>query len=80
MKDKYFEATVNKPRKHANSMFVTKHNPGGAYQSAQVCEANDNALDIGFWANGKGYLHKISRKDARLLARRINQCLDATVR
>ena len=67
-------------RKHANAMFLTRFNDGGSYQSVQVCDKDDNALYVGFWANGKGYLHKISRKDARLLARRINQCLDATVR
>lgn len=67
-------------RKNANAMFVTKLRDGGTYQSAQVCPTDDAALDIGFWANGKGYLHKISRKDARLLARRINQCLDWTAK
>jgi len=48
----------------------------------RVHPRDDEALEVfhPFDDSGGGYLLKISRQEARLLARRINQCLDATVR
>lgn len=63
-------------RPHRSSIWLTRFE--SPKQSVQVCEADDSNVDIGFWRDGIGYIHTISRFDARLLARRINQCLDAT--
>lgn len=48
----------------------------------QTVKANGNNIDVGFMAGkGKhGYMLTITRADARLLARRINQCLDGTAK
>lgn len=47
--------------------------------SLYVKTADDDRIEIMF-PDGTGYANgfSVSRKDARLLAKRINQCLDAT--
>ena len=49
------------------------------YPYYQVRTTDDDRIEIGA-ASGNGYMDYLllSRKDARLLAKRINQCLDDT--
>ncbi len=51
------------------------------FDSMYVKTADNDKIEI-LVPDGKGYADglSISRKDARLLAKRINQCLDATRR
>jgi hypothetical protein len=65
-------------RPHKNSMWLTRFDD--PKQSVQVCPTDQEKINIGLWNGGQGYSFNISRKDARLLAKRINQCLDATVK
>lgn len=66
-------------RKHANAAWYTRLGMDKPHQS--VTSAYDE-IWISFYPGngGNGYSMKVSRKDARLLAKRINQCLDATVK
>ncbi len=61
-----------------NAQWITSFDTKKPYQSVQVCPTDEEMLDIGFWNGGKGYLLAVSRESARLLAKRINQCLDGT--
>lgn len=63
-------------RKHSNSIWVTSFRD--EYQSVRVSESDQSLVTVAFLKNGKGYGIDISRRDARLLAKRINQCLDNT--
>lgn len=49
--------------------------------SVYVCTTDEDRIQIAY-PTGGGYVmaYSLSRKDARLLAKRINQCLDATVK
>lgn len=51
-------------------------------RSYQMVKAHADDLVISFFPGNKrdGFSLSVSRKDARLLAKRINQCLDATVK
>ena len=52
----------------------------GTYQQIYVKTHNENILELSFFqqsADGAAVL--VYRKDARLLAKRINQCLDETL-
>jgi len=70
-------------RKHQESVWITKFTDL-AYQEVKCF--SDRGLQISFFPikifdkrpNGVSVL--VNRKDARLLAKRINQCLDATVK
>ena len=72
-------AVANKPRKYANTEWHTRIDYDRPYQSVKIV---DDDIQIGFMPGNKmdGYAFKISRADARLLAKRINECLDATVK
>lgn len=58
----------------------TRLETDGPYQTVKT--VNEGTVAIGFMPGHgvAGYGFHISRKDARLLAKRINQCLDATVK
>jgi len=67
-------------RPHANSIWPTRRDLSGAY----VKPIGDRVtlwLPDGRTENGMrtGYTHLLSRSEARLIAKRLNQCLDATV-
>lgn len=68
-----------KKRPGGGSVWPTR--PIGTYPQMYV-RAKDELIDIAtFNAEGKdGWGFSLTRKDARLLARRINQCLDATTK
>lgn len=53
----------------------------GVYPQAYVRTANEKEIWIDFFPveGGEGGSIKIGRRDARLLARRINECLDQTL-
>jgi hypothetical protein len=53
---------------------------GYPYQSVNCAGVDYIGLGFFFEKVQQGIGIKISRKDARLLAKRINQCLDATVK
>lgn len=56
--------------------------PRGLYFDQPYIRTNDSdGISISF-PDGVGYAttHYVTREDARLLAKRINQCLDATVK
>lgn len=67
---------------------MVKHNPWsiwmlrkpGQYPNGEVNTTKDGNIMIGYiYAEGAGMnWQEISRLDARLLAKRLNQCLDAT--
>jgi hypothetical protein len=49
------------------------------YPNAYISNADRNSVNVSYWYeknNGAGFV--LSRRDARLLAKRINQFLDAT--
>lgn len=52
----------------------------GMYQCVRVSDKDDDKLQISLFPGEKkdGIGFVLTRPDARLLARRINQCLDAT--
>lgn len=54
--------------------------PMGVYPQVCLKTANEREIDFSFfWSKGEfGFGYKLSRRDARLLARRINQILDDT--
>jgi len=67
-------------RPHANSIWPTRRGPG--YQHVrpegdliELWVADGRYLD----GMPTGIVHQLSRADARLIAKRLNQCLDATV-
>jgi hypothetical protein len=64
----------------ASTVWCTRLSTGAPYQTVQT--VNKWMLKIGFMPGGgnNGVAMNISRKDARLLAKRINQCLDWTVK
>lgn len=66
-------------RKHQNAVWVTRLGNGKPYQTVT---SEYNEIWVAFYPGngGSGYSMKISRADARLLAKRINQCLDATAK
>jgi hypothetical protein len=67
-------------RPHSNSIWPTRRDLSGAY-----VKAVDGSIELwipdGFKEDGMrtGYAHLLSRHEARLIAKRLNQCLDATV-
>ncbi len=65
--------------RNGNAVWVTRLNMGVPHQ---VIRPIDNLVRISFFqGNGQnGYGFEISRGDARLLAKRINQCLDGTLK
>ena len=72
-------ASINKDRKHANAEWYTRPADDKPYQKVK---AADDLIFISFMPGYKlhGYTMTVTRADARLLAKRINQCLDATVK
>ena len=66
-------------RKHQNAVWHTRLAMDKPYQCVTSAY---NDIWVSFYPGngGNGYSMKISRADARLLAKRINQCLDATVK
>ena len=65
-------------RPYERSIWVTRLDWQKPYQQVN---ADGNFIEIGFWpGDGNGIKHRVSRKDARLLAKRINSCLDATAK
>jgi hypothetical protein len=66
-------------RKFENQIFCTRLDFERPYQ---MCAAHGEMIQISMMpgAGGSGYMHTLTRKDARLLAKRINACLDATVK
>ena len=65
-------------RPHKNSIWLTRLDWNMPYQQVNT---DGDLIEIGFWpGGGNGIKHRITRADARLLAKRINQCLDATVK
>lgn len=66
-------------RKHANSLWCTRLDFDKPYQSVGL---EGDLIRIAFFPGNKqdGVSVKMSRADARLLAKRINSCLDATVK
>jgi hypothetical protein len=71
---------MTRRRPHANSVWPTRRDLSGAY-------VNAHGELISMWLPGDsgedeipaGYVHLLTRSEARLLAKRLNQCLDATV-
>ena len=67
---------------------MPKHKPGsiwmmrspGKYPNGEVSTTLDGRLSLSYYEKRIGYITGISmsRRDARLLAKRINQCLDET--
>lgn len=54
--------------------------PLGSYPQQYVRTADDENLELSFHVEHRdGWAVKLSRRDARMLARRINQCLDETL-
>lgn len=53
----------------------------GSYPQQYVRTADEQTLELSFHTEAEfaGWAVKLSRRDARMLARRINQCLDETV-
>lgn len=77
------EAVALRDRPHSNSIFLTRFPTNGKpYQAVSVVEDNQELIVVGFYPGngGKGYGIEISRQDAKLLARRIEQCLKATAK
>lgn len=64
-------------RPHQNTIFCTRNDFNRPYQSAQI---EGEKIKVGLWLGDMkpGYTFTLSRSDARLFAKRINQCLDAT--
>jgi len=71
--------TPNKKRKYANTSWHTRLDHDRPYQMVM---ADGDVINVSFMPGNKedGYSFPISRAEARLLAKRINQCLDATVK
>ena len=66
-------------RPHSNSVWTTRIGDG-MYQVVRVSDKGEDRLQISLFPGNKkdGLAFTVPRADARLLARRINQCLDAT--
>lgn len=66
-------------RKYANAEWCTRLDFDRPYQSLGL---QGDQIRISFFPGkkGDGFSVAITRADARLLAKRINQCLDATVK
>jgi hypothetical protein len=64
-------------RKNINAIWVTRLPNGKPYQQVS---ADGEIIKVAFFpGNGEdGFGARINRADARLLAKRINQCLDGT--
>lgn len=62
------------------SVWHTRLETDRPYQTVRT--VSESEVSIGFFPGnlGAGYGMTISRKDARLLAKRINQCLDGTAK
>lgn len=68
-------------RPHAGSIWPTRRDLRGSYVA--VNRDDQDLVDVVVPVrdgSGNAFVHSISRGEARLLARRINECLDATVR
>lgn len=63
-----------------NTVWCTRLETDRPYQTVKTVD--EKTVSIGFMPGGgvAGYGFHVSRKDARLLAKRINACLDATVK
>jgi hypothetical protein len=67
---------------------MAKHKPGtlycthklGVYPNAQICTVDKSSIKIRIfpWARYNGVSFTMSRQFAKMLARRINQCLEDT--
>ncbi len=66
-------------RRHLNAVWVTRLDLHRPYQQVGI-NGDDLAISFMPGKGGTGISINVSRKDARLLAKRINQCLDATVK
>jgi hypothetical protein len=67
-------------RGHIGSIWPTRRDLTGCYVT--ITRSDENRIDVVIQANdGRGnvYAHSLDRHEARLLAKRINECLDATV-
>jgi len=69
----------DKKRKYANTSWHTRLDHDRPYQ---MVTAEGDLIRVAFMPGKKqdGYSLAFPRSDARLLAKRINQCLDATVK
>lgn len=71
---------MSRRRPHANSIWPTRRDLSGAYVKALAGQIElwvpDGGTEDGMRT---GYAHLLSRSEARLIAKRLNQCLDATV-
>ena len=68
-------------RPHHASIWSTRRDFTGCY--VRVSRVNDDLIDVYFpdgLGSHRGWCMPISRGEARLLARRLNECLDATVK
>lgn len=68
------------PNRAPSTVWLTRRL--GVYPQAQVTTAPNDMIDVMYFATAETAPQWIGlpRKDARLLAKRISQCLDATVR
>ena len=66
-------------RPHANSVWITKFTTG-PYQQVQADD--NNGIWISFLPGNRqeGFGIQLTRQQARLLAKRMNECLDATAK
>lgn len=66
-------------RPNSNVEYVSRLKP--PYVGAMVDMEDENRISLRIMnADGKGFAISVTRHDARMLAKRINQCLDATVK
>lgn len=68
---------MTRRRPHANSVWPTRRDLTGAYVTT-----NDDLIALfvpGSPGSEHGMTFRLDRQEARLLAKRLNQCLDATV-
>ena len=71
---------TSRPRPHATSIWPIRRFPGSSW--VQLNGFRDDMVDVCLPAtdrSGEFRCTSLTRADARLLAKRINECLDATV-
>ena len=68
---------MTEPNRAPSTVWSLRRDMGCGY----VCTMDDDKVAI-FVPSDSGYVAgiRVSRKDARLIAKRINECLDATVK
>jgi len=71
---------MSEPNRASNTLWCMRW-PPATYPNGYVSTREDDLIQVAYFER-EGYPQSmtLSRKDARLLAKRINQCLDGTVK